>query len=198
MWSYESDKEIISDPINSEIFFHFFMCKASSFGILTELHLFPPPLLICPFRLQMLYCVGPNIRSGRCPPAVSSRFQSSIYTVSDTSEEGCWGSREYRTLGVHWSLTLVCGVPGLLGLLELQENWEQCEAARSVFVSASFYRKKFQGPFWVFQCVALKMFSYFSIFEVAGYRAPPLHNGHFFLGFLRCVFTVGNYINGKA
>lgn len=175
------------------------MCKASSFGILTELHLFPPPLLICPSRLQMFYCIGLTVHSGQCSPALSSGFQSSTSTVSHTSGEGCKGSGECRAPGVNCSLSLFCGVRGPLRLLEVRENSEHCKTARSVFVFVSFYRKKkIRGPFWVFQCVAIKMLSYFSIFEVAGYRAPPLHNWHFFLGFLRCVFTVGNYINGKA
>jgi len=146
----------------------------------------------------MFYCIRPNVHSSQCPPAVSSRFQSSIYTVSDITEEGCQGSREYRTLSVNWSLMLVCVFSGLLRLLEVQENSEQRKSARSVFMSISFYRKKFEVPFWVFQCVTIKMFLYFSIFKVAGYSAPPLHKWRFFLGFLRCVFSFGNYINGKA
>lgn len=131
------------------------MCKASSFGILTELHLFPPPLLICPSRLQMFYCIRPTVHSGQCSPALSSGFQSSTSTVSHTSGEGCKGSGECRAPGVNCSLSLFCGVRGPLRLLEVRENSEHCKTARSVFVFVSFYRKKKSGDLFGFSSVLL-------------------------------------------
>lgn len=111
--------------------------------------------------------------------------------LTDRPGEGCQGSRQDPDPSVNRSL--ICCASGLHCLSELQENLEQVSEKR-VCVSL-IYRKKHKYLV-AFSTVATTVS--FSIFVVAGCRAPPCHHWHSSLRFLQCVFTAGPRSDGKA
>lgn len=158
------------------------MCKGSGFGILTAL---------ISFLLQFLFVV----LDFRC--FIASGWMSALVSVlqlyhpdfrTPSVQLAMHQRRAAKTaesieLSAVWSLTWVCGVSGLFALLEVQQDPQQCKSVRSVFLSVPFYRKIPKVPFWIFQCVAIKMFWYFSMFNVAGYSAHLFTTDIFSLGF---------------
>lgn len=68
-----------------------------------------------------------------------------------------------------------CGVSGLFGLGGSRELRAVQVTEKCVYVSFLLQKKK--KVYFGFSSVLLcEMFLYFSIFEVAGYHAPPFHN----------------------
>lgn len=173
------------------------MCKASSFGILTALISFLLQFLFVVLDFRCFIASGRMSALASVPQLYHPGFRTPSVQLAMHQRRAAKAAESIELSGV-WSLMWVCGVSGLFTLLEVQQDPQQCKSVRSVFVSLPFYRKISKAPFWIFQCVAIKMFWYLSIFKVAGYSAPPFQNWHFFLGFLWCVFTVGNFINGKS
>lgn len=132
------------------------MCKASSFGILTELHLFPPHLIF-------LSDFSGFIASGQVSSSRTIQV-SELHLYTQMHIRGRL-QRRWRVPKSRHSLVInvSVGCQCLLGLSEVRKNSVQVRE-KCVRVSL-LLQKKFKQPFWVFQCAAIKMFSFFSILK---------------------------------